>query len=156
MVLKRFVHVGYPDYIIEDQAQMDKDYASFTVTKGDFFKALSDIKSKKIVEDISMLNEPTDRDRWGGKVAWVNAFYSPTRNTITIPAGILQSPFLYGGSSTAMNYGGIGMVIGHELTHGFDDSGAHYGPDGTKVDWWSAESKANFEIRADALGKLNN
>jgi len=144
-------YVGYPDYIIDDQAQMDEDYSDFIITEGEFFSALASIRSKKVKEDIKMFGQPTDRDRWGGKVAWVNAFYSPTRNTITIPAGILQDPFLFPGSSTAMNYGGIGMVIGHELTHGFDDSGAQYDGIGNKQDWWSEESLEKFKVRADAL-----
>merc|ERR1711976_47183 len=86
-----------------------------------------------------------------GGPAIVNAWYDETKNTITIPAGILQAPFFAPGQSMAINYGAIGMVLGHELLHGFDDKGRHYGPLGNKVDWWSEPSKAGFEERAQCL-----
>ena len=81
----------------------------------------------------------------------VNAYYNPTTNEICFPAGILQPPFFYMDADDAVNYGGIGVVIGHEMTHGFDDQGRQYDKDGNLKDWWTAEDAKQFNLRADKL-----
>ena len=143
--------IGYPEYIIDDQDKMDADYADYEVDEAKCFVNVLEGNKRKFVEDINSLIKPTERDRWSTGPAIVNAWYSPTRNTITFPAGILQAPFFDIGQSVAMNYGGIGMVIGHELTHGFDDQGRHYDGVGNKKDWWQEESKVEFDKKAQCL-----
>ena len=143
--------IGYPEYIIDDQAKMDADYDDYKVDEAKCFDNVLEGNKRKFVEDINSLIKPTERDRWSTGPAIVNAWYSPTRNTITFPAGILQAPFFDIGQSVAMNYGGIGMVIGHELTHGFDDQGRHYDGIGNKKDWWQEESKVEFDKKAQCL-----
>ena len=83
----------------------------------------------------------------------VNASYSPTMNSITFPAGILQFPFFDPNADDALNYGGIGAVIGHEMSHGFDDSGSQYDAKGNLKNWWTAEDKAKFDAKTKALGE---
>jgi putative endopeptidase len=101
--------------------------------------------------DIGHIGKPTDRTEWGMTPQTVNAYYDPSTNTINFPAAILQPPFFYANGDDAINYGGIGAVIGHESSHGFDDQGAQFDGDGNKADWWTAKDKAQFK---DRTGKL--
>ncbi len=87
--------------------------------------------------DIDKIGKPTDRHEWGMTPQTVNAYYSPTENTINFPAAILQPPFFYANGDDAINYGGIGAVIGHESSHGFDDEGSQFDGDGNNVNWWT-------------------
>merc|ERR1739848_672179 len=130
---------------------MDKDYADFKPKSDTLFDNFMQSVNRKYKEDVVTLPENTDRSRWTTGPAIVNAWYSPTRNTITFPAGILQPPFYDKGASKASNYGGIGFVIGHELTHGFDDQGSQYGADGNKANWWSESSRENFDKNAQCI-----
>jgi len=143
--------IGYPDYIIKDTAKMDQDYADFNPELDHLFKNTLQSSLRKYYLDIAIISDDVSRDRWSNGPAIVNAWYSPTRNTITFPAGILQSPFYDEGSSSAFNYGAIGTVIGHELTHGFDDNGANYDGVGNKKDWWSASSRTEFNKNGDCM-----
>ncbi len=93
--------------------------------------------------------KPVDRDEWFMTPQTVNAYYNPTTNEICFPAGILQAPFFDPEADDAFNYGAIGVVIGHEMTHGFDDQGRHYDKDGNMTDWWTASDAENFNARAD-------
>ena len=93
--------------------------------------------------------KPVDRDEWFMYPQTVNAYYNPTTNEICFPAGILQPPFFDPEADDAFNYGAIGVVIGHEMTHGFDDSGRHYDKDGNMKDWWTESDAKNFMARAD-------
>ncbi len=102
-------------------------------------------QNQRNVDDIG---KPTDKTRWNFSPPTVNASYSSTNNDITFPAGILQPPFFNFQADDAINYGGIGAVIGHEVSHGFDDSGSKFGPDGNLKSWWTAEDRAKFEERA--------
>ena len=94
------------------------------------------------------VGKPVDRDEWGMTPQTVNAYYNPTTNEICFPAGILQYPFFDVKADEAFNYGAIGVVIGHEMTHGFDDQGRQYDADGNLKDWWTASDGKNFEKRA--------
>ncbi len=102
---------------------------------------------------LSKLDKPVDPEEWGMTPQTVNAYYSPTRNEIVFPAAILQPPFFDPDADMAVNYGGIGGVIGHEITHGFDDQGRHYNGDGKLADWWTAEDSAKFEAQAKIYGQ---
>jgi predicted metalloendopeptidase len=100
---------------------------------------------------ISRIGQPTDKSEWSMTTPTVNAFYQPTSNSINFPAGILQTPFFDPNRDMAVNYGGIGVVIGHEMTHGFDDQGRKYDADGNLRDWWTPVDGAEFEKRASCV-----
>ncbi|HMO62309.1 MAG TPA: M13 family metallopeptidase [Ferruginibacter sp.] len=102
---------------------------------------------------ISQLGKPVDRERWGMTPPTVNAYYNATLNEIVFPAGILQFPFFDANADDAVNYGGIGAVIGHEMSHGFDDNGSKYDADGTLRNWWTDEDRKKFDAKAAQLGK---
>ena len=102
---------------------------------------------------LAKIGRPVDKSEWHISAATVNATYSPQSNCITFPAGILQPPFFDPAADDAVNYGGIGTVIGHEMTHGFDDSGRQFDAQGNLRDWWTAESAARFKERAAAIVK---
>lgn len=137
--------IGYPDQW--------KDYAGLTITPTTYFQNLRNADAWKYNEMVSQLGKPVDRTRFGMTPPTVNAYYSPTMNEIVFPAGILQFPFFAPEADDAINYGGIGAVIGHEMAHGFDDSGAQYDKDGNLRNWWTAEDKAKFEAKTKALGE---
>ncbi|PYV82063.1 MAG: M13 family peptidase, partial [Acidobacteria bacterium] len=101
--------------------------------------------------NINKIGKPLDRNEWGMTPPTVNAYYSPPRNEIVFPAGILQPPFFDKNADDATNFGGIGVVIGHELTHGFDDQGRKYDPQGNLRDWWTPEDGKRFEERASCV-----
>lgn len=105
---------------------------------------------------VSQYGKPVDRTRWGMTPPTVNAYYNPVNNEIAFPAGILQFPFFAFEADDAINYGGIGAVIGHEMTHGFDDQGRQYAADGNLKDWWTAEDATKFKERADKVVEQYN
>lgn len=105
---------------------------------------------------VSQYGKPVDRTRWGMTPPTVNAYYNPVNNEIAFPAGILQFPFFAFEADDAINYGGIGAVIGHEMTHGFDDQGRQYAADGNLKDWWTAEDATKFKERANKVVEQYN
>jgi endothelin-converting enzyme/putative endopeptidase len=100
---------------------------------------------------IERIGKPTDKTEWGMSTPTVNAFYSPQNNSINFPAGILQPPFFDPRRDMSLNYGGVGAVIGHEMTHGFDDQGRKFDGDGNLRDWWTPADGAEFEKRASCV-----
>ena len=100
---------------------------------------------------MARLGEPVDRGEWAMPAHVVNAYYHPLLNEIVFPAGILQPPFFYADADDAVNYGAIGAVIGHEITHGFDDSGSQFDAEGRLRDWWTEADRAEFDRRAEVL-----
>jgi membrane metallo-endopeptidase-like protein 1 len=142
-------NIAYPDYIMDpEDTKMDSDYAKVTIDKKAYFENIQQLTALGEAEGFGRLAKPVDRGEWYMGPATVNAYYSPNQNAITFPAGILQPPFYDPGQPISMNYGGIGMVIGHEITHGFDDSGAQFDGDGNLNNWWSEESLKEFEDAA--------
>ena len=137
------VKIGYPDKW--------QTYAGLEIARNDYAGNLRRISKWRYNYNISQLGKPVDRARWGMTPPTVNASYSPTNNDITFPAGILQFPFFDFGADDAVNYGGIGAVIGHEMTHGFDDQGRKYDGDGTLRDWWTKGDADKFKSRADQV-----
>ena len=138
-----YVKIGYPDKWTDmSQLVIDakKSYYDNIVECKKFWNAY-DIQQKA--------GKPVDRDEWHMTPQTVNAYYNPTTNEICFPAGILQPPFFDANADDAFNYGAIGVVIGHEMTHGFDDSGRHYDKDGNMNDWWTKADGDNFTKRAD-------
>jgi predicted metalloendopeptidase len=114
------------------------------VTRGDTFEQ---------ARDLAKIGKPVDRTEWGMTPPTVNAYYTPLHNEIVFPAGILQPPFFDAKADDAFNYGSIGSVIGHEMTHGFDDQGAQFDADGNLKSWWTPEDLKNFQERGDCIAK---
>jgi len=137
--------VGYPEKW--------KNYDGLTINKGTYFQNLRNASVWGYNEMVDQLGKPVDRKRFGMTPPTVNAYYSPTLNEIVFPAGILQFPFFDPNADDAVNYGGIGAVIGHEMSHGFDDSGSQYDAVGNLKNWWTAEDKAKFDAKTKALGE---
>ncbi|QBO57259.1 M13 family metallopeptidase [Chryseobacterium salivictor] len=141
------VKVAYPDKW--------KDYSKLAInpkdTGGTLYGNLQNLTSWQYDRELEKVGKPVDRTEWGMTPQTVNAYYNPVNNEIVFPAAILQPPFFNPKADAAINFGGIGAVIGHEITHGFDDSGAQFDADGNLVDWWTPEDKANFEKATKAL-----
>jgi putative endopeptidase len=135
--------IAYPDKF--------KNYDGLTVTKTNFLQNLRSAAVWGYNDMVSQLGKPVDKTRWGMSTPTVNAYYSPVLNEIVFPAGILQFPFFDVNADDAVNYGGIGAVIGHEISHGFDDSGSQYDKDGNLKNWWTAEDLAKFKEKSKAL-----
>nr|XP_002125559.4 neprilysin-like isoform X1 [Ciona intestinalis] len=144
--------IGYPDYITDTtDNKMDQDYADVTVGVATYFDNIQSAAIHNVKTSYGKLRLPVDFEEWITSPAIVNAFYSPSRNQIVFPAGILQPPFYDAGQPSSMNYGAIGMVIGHEITHGFDNSGAQFDGYGNLNNWWSNSSKENFNVRSQCM-----
>lgn len=135
--------IGYPE--IWDE------YEGLEVTAGDYFGNRIAMAEWQWSEQLEDLAEPVDPREWGWPPQIVNASYNPLQNQITFPAGILQAPFFDPNADPAINYGGIGAVIGHEIGHGFDDQGRRYDSEGRLRDWWTAETNDRFVERSDGL-----
>ncbi len=136
--------IGYPDEW--------RDYSDLTVTEGEAYENTLAANVFEWNWSISRLGGPVDKTEWGMNPQTVNAYYSPPRNEIVFPAAILQAPFFDPNADPAVNYGGIGAVIGHEIGHGFDDQGRKSDGDGVLRDWWTQEDAANFHVLTEKLG----
>jgi len=130
-----------------------KNYDGLEISRSNYFQNLRNSNQWDYNEMVSQLGKPVDKTRWGMTAPTVNAYYNPVMNEIVFPAGILQFPFFDPNADDAINYGGIGAVIGHEISHGFDDSGSQYDKDGTLRNWWTPEDLARFKEKATALQK---
>ncbi|WP_420148090.1 M13 family metallopeptidase [Spirosoma sp.] len=135
--------IGYPDKW--------KNYEGVSIARDDFYGNVKSASKWQYNYMINRLGKPVDRTEWGMTPPTVNAYYNPVNNEIAFPAAILQFPFFDFEADDAINYGGIGAVIGHEMTHGFDDSGRQYDADGTLRDWWTKADADNFKKRADQV-----
>jgi putative endopeptidase len=128
--------IGYPDKW--------RDYDKAQIEPGKYFENLLSLYQNDYLYQLAKLNKPVDRTEWDATPSTVTAYYNPPFNEIVFPAGILQFPYFDFGADDAINYGGIGMVIGHEMTHAFDDQGAQYDKDGNVKNWWTKEDYAKF------------
>ena len=143
---KSRVKIGYPDKW--------KDYSKLNIDKDASYFANSIAYSKwSTAENYAKLGKPVDKEEWGMAPQTVNAYFNPTNNEIVFPAAILQPPFYDYRADEAVNYGGIGAVIGHEISHGFDDSGSRYNADGNLINWWSDEDLEQFTGLGGALAE---
>lgn len=138
-----YVKVGYPDKW--------RDYTGLNIEKDSYWANVKRATEFELDYMLSKAGKPVDRDEWGMTPQTVNAYYNPTTNEICFPAGILQYPFFDMNAGDAFNYGAIGVVIGHEMTHGFDDQGRQFDKDGNLKDWWTAEDAKRFEERAQVM-----
>ena len=137
------VKIGYPDQW--------RDYGALTVKSDDLVGNVMRGQAFELDRNVKRAGGPVDKGEWLMTPQTVNAYYNSTTNEITFPAAILRPPFFDMSADDAINYGGIGSVIGHEISHGFDDSGRQFDGDGNLRDWWTAEDAAKFKQRADAL-----
>ena len=144
---KSTVKIGYPDKW--------KDYSKLVIKSkengGSYYENMKNVSKWGFQENIADLNKPVDKTRWGMSPQTVNAYYNPSYNEIVFPAAILQPPFYDYKADEAVNYGGIGAVIGHEISHGFDDSGSRYNADGNLVNWWTEDDLKQFTGLGGAL-----
>ncbi|MDD2476161.1 MAG: M13 family metallopeptidase [Dysgonamonadaceae bacterium] len=137
------VKIGYPDKW--------KDYSSLEIKDDSYLANIMRASEFEYKEMIDELGKPVDKTKWHMSPQTVNAYYSPSSNEICFPAGILQPPFFYMNADDAVNYGGIGVVIGHEMTHGFDDQGRKFDKEGNLNDWWTTADADSFDERAKVL-----
>ncbi len=135
--------VGYPDKW--------KDYSSINIVRDDIIVNIKATTNYTYKRDINKIGKPVDRSEWFMTPPTINAYYEPTANNINFPAGILQPPFYFVSGDDAVNYGAIGMVIGHEITHGFDDQGRQYDAEGNLKEWWSPEDAKRFKQRTQKI-----
>lgn len=140
------VKIGYPDKW--------KDYSSMDVKPGNsYYENMIAVAHWQLRDNLSRINEPVDRTEWGMSPQTVNAYFQPFNNEIVFPAAILQPPFYDYLADEAVNYGGIGAVIGHEISHAFDDSGSRFDGDGNLVNWWTGQDLEEFTKRGDKLAE---
>ena len=137
------VKIGYPDKWI--------DYSSLTIGTDSYYANKKNARQFAVNRDIAKIGKPVDRSEWGMTPQTINAYYSPNMNEIVFPAAILQPPFFFMDADDAVNYGAIGMVIAHEMTHGFDDQGRQYDKEGNLHDWWQTDDSKNFEAKTKIL-----
>lgn len=138
-----YVKVGYPDKW--------RDYTALDVEKDSYWANVKRATKFELDYELAKAGKPVDRDEWGMTPQTVNAYYNPTTNEICFPAGILQYPFFDMNADDAFNYGAIGVVIGHEMTHGFDDQGRQFDKDGNLKDWWTPEDAERFNKRTQVM-----
>lgn len=135
--------IGYPDKW--------RDYGKVQIDKGKYFENLSSIAQNQYQFELAKLNKPVDKTEWGTTPSTVTAYYNPSNNEIVFPAGILQYPYFDFAADDAINYGGIGMVIGHEMTHAFDDQGAQFDKEGNVKNWWTKEDYQKFKEKTQRI-----
>jgi putative endopeptidase len=135
--------IGYPDKW--------RDYGTVNIVRGDLLGNTQRARAFEVRRNLNKIGQPLDKNEWGMTPPTVNAYYNPPENNINFPAGILQPPFFDKTADDAVNFGGIGVVIGHELTHGFDDQGSKYAADGTFTNWWTDADRQEFDKRTTCV-----
>ncbi len=136
-------HIGYPDKW--------RDYSAYAISRDNLIADVENGQQFEWNRELRRLDSPVDKSEWGMTPPTVNAYYTPYANSIFFPAAILQPPFFDPNADDAVNYGGIGAVIGHEISHGFDDQGAKFDGTGMLNNWWTEEDKKNFKAKTDAV-----
>ncbi len=135
--------IGYPDQW--------RDYSTLVIKRGDLLGDAQRARAFEVKRNLNKIGQPLDKKEWGMTPPTVNAYYNPPENNINFPAGILQPPFFDKSADDAVNFGGIGVVIGHELTHGFDDQGSKYSGDGNLKNWWTDADRQEFDKRTTCV-----
>ena len=135
--------IGYPDKW--------RDYSTVKIVRGDFLGDAQRARAFEVKRNLNKIGKPLDKKEWGMTPPTVNAYYSPPNNDINFPAGILQPPFFDKDEDDAVNFGGIGVVIGHELTHGFDDQGSKFDAQGNLTNWWTQADRDEFDKRTGCV-----
>ncbi|XP_024943266.1 neprilysin-2 isoform X2 [Cephus cinctus] len=145
-------HIAYPDELLHDN-KLEEFYQNLELTSDNYLESILNLTLFGTEYSFSKLRKPVNKSDWitHGRPAVVNAFYSSIENSIQFPAGILQGAFFSNDRPRYMNYGAIGFVIGHEITHGFDDQGRQFDKEGNLVDWWAPQTKENYLERAECI-----
>ena len=130
-----------------------EDFSKLNFTANNYLENVKEVNRYSVKKNFEELTKPVDKEKWGMPAHMVNAYYHPLLNEIAFPAGIMQPPFFDENAEDAVNYGRIGMVIGHEFTHGFDDMGSKFAADGTFKNWWTDEDRSLFEEKTKILGE---
>jgi putative endopeptidase len=146
------------DKIMKKLAYPDKwrDYSALEIKRDSYVQNFIRANEFESRRNIKKLHEPVDRTEWGMSPQTINAYYNPSMNEIVFPAGIMQPPFFNADADDAVNYGSMGAIIGHELTHGFDDQGCQFDADGNLKNWWTDEDKAKFKAKTEMVVKQFN
>src|SRR6202042_474610 len=139
------VKIGYTDKW--------RDYSKLSIDRGSYAADVRRSFEFEYARQLAKIGKPVDRTEWGMTPPTVNAYYNSTMNEIVFPAGILQPPFYNPNADDAVNYGGIGAVIGHEINHGFDDQGSKYNGKGVFQNWWTTQDRANFDAKTKKMVK---
>ncbi len=139
------VKIGYPDKW--------RDYSKLKIDRNSYAENVRRASTFENFRELAKIGKPVDRNEWGMTPPTVNAYYNPLMNEIVFPAGILQPPFYDPKADDAINYGGMGAVIGHEMSHGFDDQGSQFDPHGNLRNWWNSDDRKNFDERATCVEK---
>ena len=139
------VKIGYPDKW--------RDYSKLSIDRTSYLENIRRAAHFALEREINKIGKPVDRTEWGMTPPTVNAYYNHSMNEIVFPAGILQPPFFNFKADDAVNYGGIGVVIGHEISHGFDDQGSKFDAEGNLKVWWTSETRKKFDERTTVLAK---
>ena len=137
------VKIGYPDKW--------RDYSNLDIKRDSYAANLERASEFMVKRNQDKIGKPVDKSEWGMTPQTVNAYYNPTVNEIVFPAAILQPPFFNQDADDAINYGAMGAVIGHEISHGFDDQGRRFDPEGNLKDWWTKQDADKFKARAQKL-----
>ncbi|GEO11446.1 M13 family metallopeptidase [Segetibacter aerophilus] len=140
--------IGYPDKW--------RDYSNVNIVKGKYFENIVSASAHNYQFQLAKLNKPVDRSEWFTTPSTVTAYYNPAANEIVFPAAILQTPYFDNNADDALNYGGIGMVIGHEITHAFDDQGAQFDKEGNVKNWWTKDDYTKFKAKTQQVVDLYN
>ncbi|XP_030566153.1 neprilysin-3 isoform X1 [Drosophila novamexicana] len=142
--------IGFPDYIL-DPVELDKKYVELNITANAYFENNIQVAIYNLKSNLKRLDQPVNKTNWGMTPQTVNAYYTPTKNQIVFPAGILQTPFFDINNPKSLNFGAMGVVMGHELTHAFDDQGREYDKFGNINHWWDAKSIDRFNKKAECI-----
>ncbi|KAI9486799.1 MAG: hypothetical protein EXX96DRAFT_474168 [Benjaminiella poitrasii] len=150
--------VGYPDTSpdIMSPVSLSEYYGDLNMKSDDYFENYVNARKFEVLEEWRQVGKTPDRSKWLMNPQEVNAYYNPSFNEIVFPAGILQNPFFGSNYPDYLNYGGIGVVVGHELTHGFDNMGRHFDAEGRLVQWWTNETSVQFDEKANCFVKQYN
>lgn len=144
--------IGFPDYILNPQ-QLDEKYKELTIDPKKYFDNNIKVTIFNMKKNLEKLDQPVNKTRWDMTPSTVNAYYTPTKNQIAFPAGILQMPFYDINNPRSLNFGAMGVVMGHELTHAFDDQGSEYDKDGNLHSWWNNKTLIRFREKTDCFQK---
>ncbi|KAI5709965.1 hypothetical protein M8J76_016122 [Diaphorina citri] len=142
--------IGYPE-TLTNPVELTKEYLNLNITKDHFLENIFNLLKFDAYQNLQKLRQPVNKDQWTTDPAIVNAFYNPNKNEIVLPAGILQPLFYSQSFPKSLNFGGIGVVIGHEITHGFDDKGRQFDKDGNMIEWWNNATIRAFRERAQCM-----
>jgi neprilysin len=145
--------IGFPDYIL-DPVQLDEKFKDLIISSNQYFENNLRLNIYNLKKNLERIDQKVNKTRWSMSPPTVNAYYTPTKNQVVFPAGILQMPFFDFNNPKSLNYGGIGVVVGHEITHAFDDQGREYDKNGNLHRWWNDKTVNKFKSLTECFVSL--